>query len=58
MVASKAAVDKMVKILLKYVDWDTAHRLARDLYAHVQGSQSVTDTFRRIAECLEEMEEE
>jgi hypothetical protein len=58
MVASHVAVDKIVKIMLKYMDQDTAHRLARDLYAHVQGSQSITETFLRIAEHLEEIEEE
>jgi hypothetical protein len=58
MVASRVAVEKIVKIMLKYMDLDTAHRLARDLYAHVQGSQSTTETFLRIAEYLEEAEEE
>jgi cytochrome c-type biogenesis protein CcmH/NrfF len=58
MVASHQTVDKIIKVLLKYVDRETAHKLARDLYCHVKGNQSVIDTFRRIAERLLEEEEE
>jgi hypothetical protein len=49
MVASLKAVDQVIKIMLKYVDKKTALRMARDLYNHVDGSKSVTDTFHRIA---------
>jgi hypothetical protein len=51
-------VDRIIKILLKYVDRQTAHRIARDLYCHVRGDKLVVDTFRIIAEQLEYEEEE
>jgi hypothetical protein len=54
MVASTKAVDQIIKIMLKYVDKKTALRMARELYNHVDGSKSVTDTFHRIATRLVE----
>jgi hypothetical protein len=56
-VASKATIEQIIRILLKYVDKKTALRLARDLHNHVQGNKNVVDTFRRIVEELVEMEE-
>jgi hypothetical protein len=57
LVASKATIEQIIRILLKYVDKKTALRLARDLHNHVQGNKNVVDTFRRIVEELVEMEE-
>jgi hypothetical protein len=56
MVASQKTVDQIIKILLKHMDLRKAKSLGRDLYGHVGGSKSVTDTFRRIVEKLEEEE--
>jgi hypothetical protein len=56
MVASHDTTEHIVKIVLKYIDIKTARRMVRDLYCHVKGNQSTVDTFRRIAEKLEEME--
>jgi hypothetical protein len=56
-VANQKTVDQIVKILLKHIDLKKAKRIGRDLYGHVSGSKSVTDTFRRIVEKLEEEEE-
>lgn len=57
MVENKATVDAIVKILLKRLDKEAAHRMARDLYSHVHGTKSLTDMFLRIAKKLEEDEE-
>ena len=57
MVASHETVEQMVKVLLKYVDKETAIKLARDLHNHVRGNKSVVDTFKRIAEKLVEDDE-
>ena len=54
MVASRETVDKIIEVFLKYMDRREAKRLAHDLYCHVPGNKSVTDTFRRIVERLEE----
>jgi hypothetical protein len=56
MVASYDTVDAIIKVFLKYVDKKTAIRMARDLYNHVHGNKSVTDTFLRIVERLLEEE--
>jgi hypothetical protein len=56
MVASHDTVEQIAKIVLKYIDIKIARRMARDLYCHVKGNQSTTDTFRRLAEHLEDME--
>jgi hypothetical protein len=58
MATNQKTVDQIIKILLKHMDQKKAKRLGRDLYGHVSGSKSVTDTFRRIVEKLEEKEEE
>jgi hypothetical protein len=52
MVASKKTVEQIIKIMGKYMDRKTALKMARDIHNHVTGSQSVTDTFRRIVERL------
>jgi hypothetical protein len=57
MVANQKTVDQIIKILLKHMDRKKAKCIGRDLYGHVSGSKSVTDTFRRIVEKLEEEEE-
>jgi 16S rRNA C1402 N4-methylase RsmH len=54
MVASQATVEQIVKIMLKYMDHKTAVKMARDVYAHVKGNQSVTQTFHRIVQELVE----
>ena len=41
--ASHETVEQMVKVLLKYVDKETAIKLARDLHNHVRGNKSVVD---------------
>jgi hypothetical protein len=51
-------MEAIIKVLLKRMDRKTAHRLARELYCHVQGSKSATETFRRIAEKLEDLDVE
>lgn len=56
MTASIKTVDSIVHILLKYVDLKTARKIARDMYSHVDGNKSVTDTFRLITERLIEMD--
>jgi hypothetical protein len=56
MVASQRTVDQIVRILLKHIDLKKAKCLGRDLYGHVSGTKSMTDTFRRIVEKLEEEE--
>jgi hypothetical protein len=57
-VASKATVDQVIKIMLKYIDRKTAIRMARDLHNQVKGNQSVVETFSRIAERLALHDEE
>jgi hypothetical protein len=57
MVANQRTVDQIIKVMLKHMDPKKAKCLGRDLYCHVSGSKSVTDTFRRIVEKLEEEEE-
>jgi hypothetical protein len=57
MVASHQTVAGLVKIMLKYMDKKTALRMARDIYNHVKGNQSVTQTFHRIVEELVEQED-
>jgi hypothetical protein len=57
MTTNQKTVDQIIKILLKHMDLKKAKRIGRDLYGHVSGSKSVTDTFRRIVEKLEEEEE-
>jgi transcription elongation factor GreA-like protein len=52
MVASHQTVEQIVNILLKYMDQKTALKMARDIYNHVDGNQSVTQTFHRIVEQL------
>ena len=54
LVASYDTVDAIIKVFLKYVDRRTAIKMARDLHNHVPGNKSVTDTFRRIVERLED----
>jgi hypothetical protein len=56
MVASHQSIDQIIKIVLKHIDKKTAKKIVRDLYCHVDGNQSTTDTFRRLSEVLEEME--
>jgi transcription elongation factor GreA-like protein len=57
MAASHQAVEHMVKIMLKYMDRKDALRMARDIYSHVKGNQSMTETFHRIVEELIDREE-
>jgi hypothetical protein len=40
--------------MLKHMDRKTALKMAREVFCHVQGNQSVTQTFRRIVEELVE----
>jgi hypothetical protein len=56
MVASHDAIAQIITIVLKYMDKKTARRMVRDLYQHVNGNKSTMDTFRRLAETLEDME--
>jgi hypothetical protein len=56
MVASRTTTEQIVEIVLKHMDKRTARRMARELYGKVNGNKSVTDTFRRLVEALEEAE--
>lgn len=55
MVTSRRTVDQIITVLLKYVDKDTALKIARDLYQQVDGNKSVHETFHRIIVKLLEM---
>lgn len=57
MVASHQTVEHIVKIMLKYMDRKTAVKMAREIYTHVKGNQSVTQTFHRIVQELVEDED-
>lgn len=58
MVAAHKTIDQMISVFLKYVDKETALKIARDLYQHVEGNKSVHDTFHRIVIKLLEMQDE
>ena len=53
MVTSNKTITKIVEVLLKYVDRDTAIKIARDLHNEVPGNKSVIDTFARVVEYIE-----
>jgi hypothetical protein len=56
MPANQKTVDQIVRILLKHIDLKKAKCLGRDLYGHVSGSKSMTETFHRIVVKLEEID--
>jgi len=57
MVASRASVDQIIKVLLKHLERKKALQIARDLHNRVEGSKSLTETLARVAESLAHMED-
>ena len=57
MAESRHTIEQIIKVMLKHVDRKIALRIVRDLYGRVHGSKGITDTFRRVADRLSELDE-